>query len=363
MERKDPPPPDPSPPPEDDPNETRGKLRIQGVGGSLSVLLQLAILAFGVRHLRNILAKRRQNAAKKTGPGSSPSFATITATALRQLISLAPCPYQLLDVRTREEAKSSPVGFQDVVNIPENELRGALQLPSAAWEHRFGNAKQPDRRKLLFFFSFDIHKQEHAAATAASLGYSRCCVLNGGLKALAKEGQLSPFKWINRDALAVLLSRHAVAMAAGDTSSSPSSSLPSSAPILLDLRRHDERAFFGSIPGSRHVPVDQLPLALESDESVWQKYFRQSKISKGSFIIMQSCTNKRAQWAAQIAHDLGFKKCFVYRQGVFGWRLHPSVLPYASYEELDGPPEPVSFELEKFDRNGGERELQQMGLF
>jgi len=34
-------------------------------------------------------------------------------------------------------------------------------------------------------------------------------------------------------------------------------------PVLIDLRRHDERSLYGSIPGAVHVPVDQWAEALD----------------------------------------------------------------------------------------------------
>lgn len=54
-------------------------------------------------------------------------------------------------------------------------------------------------------------------------------------------------RYINRDALAVLLGL----AGAPNENAAPAA--------VLDLRRYDERALFGSIPGTRHVPGGRCP--------------------------------------------------------------------------------------------------------
>jgi len=73
-------------------------------------------------------------------------------------------------------------------------------------------------------------------------------------------------------------------------------------------------------------------------------------------------TNTRAAWAAQLAQDMGLRRCLVYRQGVYGWRLDQSVQAYKGYKVLDPPPEPEALQLESIDVQRGLRELQALGL-
>jgi hypothetical protein len=73
-------------------------------------------------------------------------------------------------------------------------------------------------------------------------------------------------------------------------------------------------------------------------------------------------TNTRAAWAAQLAQDMGLRRCLVYRQGVYGWRLDQCVQAYKGYKVLDPPPEPEAFQLESIDVQRGLRELQALGL-
>lgn len=77
-----------------------------------------------------------------------------------------------------------------------------------------------------------------------------------------------------------------------------------------------------------------------------------------------SCrTNTRAAWAAQLAQDAGLPRCLVYRQGVHGWRLDPSVKVYRGYKLFDPPPEPEAFVVEETDREAGVAELRALGAF
>lgn len=72
--------------------------------------------------------------------------------------------------------------------------------------------------------------------------------------------------------------------------------------------------------------------------------------------------NNRSAWAAQVAKDAGLPRCFVHRQGVYGWHYDPAVLPYRRYSPLDPPPEPDPFQLEEVDAEAGRLQLAQLGL-
>lgn len=85
-----------------------------------------------------------------------------------------------------------------------------------------------------------------AAAAAASCGFQRTMVLEGGLQALGGGSTQLPqpqadLRFIGRDALAVLLGM------------SPEV-LHVPAVTLVDVRRSDERALYGAIKGAAHIP-------------------------------------------------------------------------------------------------------------
>ena len=52
----------------------------------------------------------------------------------------------------------------------------------------------------------------------------------------------------------------------------------------------------------------------------------------------------------------------VHVQGVYGWRVHPTVLSYASYQRGDPPPEPEPFQPESVDPARAKAELAQLGI-
>ena len=72
-------------------------------------------------------------------------------------------------------------------------------------------------------------------------------------------------------------------------------------------------------------------------------------------------TNTRSGWAAQLAQDAGLQRCLVLRQGVYGWRLDPSVKPYRGYRLQDAPPEAEPFQVEALNVEQGRHELALTG--
>ncbi|KAL2631203.1 hypothetical protein R1flu_015889 [Riccia fluitans] len=341
-----------------------GRLRIANVGGSLTVLLQIALVAWGVRQLRSVLAKRRQRAEavqKATElpyrAVDPPGFSMLSPIAVKKMIQLDPVPHILVDVRFPSAVTDAPSPFEMAINIPEGELKAALQLSEAEWEERFPSTKKPERSDIIVFLSTKGRRAQRAANVAADLGYSGCCVLNGGLEAYEENVRSSedqPLKFLSRDAVALLVHKN-------DRCGEVSEAAPPSV-YLIDVRRHDERALYGHIKGSQHVPVEEMPKALSMDSGAWEKTYHFPKFDKEDTVIFQCRTCRRAAWAAQLAHDVGMERCFVYKEGVYGWRFDPSVLPYDSYEIGDAPPKPIDFEVEKVDPEAGRGELQRLGL-
>ena len=64
--------------------------------------------------------------------------------------------------------------------------------------------------------------------------------------------------------------------------------------------------------------ADQLPSALLMTEERWQRHYNFPKPGPYEPVVMQCRTNRRAAWAAQLAHDAGLQNCYVYRQASTG---------------------------------------------
>lgn len=163
----------------------RGRLRVHNVGGSLTVLLQIALLAWGVRQLRSVLAKRRHKQPPRINtvpfrPCDPPLISTLTSLALKKLVDSHCTAHLLIDVRF-PECSNQPSPFKNSVNIPEAEIRTFFQLPEAERASRFPSARSLDRSQLLVFLSTKGRRAQRAAITAAELGYNGCCVLSGGI--------------------------------------------------------------------------------------------------------------------------------------------------------------------------------------
>ena len=73
-------------------------------------------------------------------------------------------------------------------------------------------------------------------------------------------------------------------------------------------------------------------------------------------------TNTQSAWAAQLAKDAGLQRCLVFREGVYAWRLDPSVQPYREYRLFDPPPEPEPFQVEALSVEVGQQDLAALGI-
>lgn len=87
-------------------------------------------------------------------------------------------------------------------------------------------------------------------------------------------------------------------------------------PAVLNLLAYERLMALGrtSGTGSVHVPVDQLAAALQLSPSQWEAAYHCHKPDPEDYLILQSRTNGRAAWAAQIAYDHGYRRCLVHRQ-------------------------------------------------
>lgn len=209
---------------------------------------------------------------------------------------------------------------------------------------------------MIVFLSNRGKRAQRVAAAAADLGYNGCCVLKGGTHALRASfsADAGGLHYMSRDAVALLL-QNKEAM-------TDEKNVRANTPWLIDLRRHDERALYGHIKGSLHIRVEEWPKALAKDLAAYEKQYHKPKFGTDDIIILHCRSSRRASWAAYLAQDAGFKRCFVYKEGAYGWRLDPTVLPYDSYELGDVPPEPVQFDLERVNFEDAQSELKHLGL-
>jgi hypothetical protein len=115
----------------------------------------------------------------------------------------------------------------------------------AAWREAFQGVPFPKPHFMLVFVGDTEAEELRAAAAAASCGFQRSLVLAGGLQVLVAGGAQpqADLRFINRDALAVLAGMCADA---GVVHAPPAT--------LIDVRRSDERALYGSIKGAAHIP-------------------------------------------------------------------------------------------------------------
>lgn len=327
----------------------------QQVGGSLTTAAALTLLAWSVRFLRKkynrggipYLTEQSQRSQGRF-------FCTLSPAALRMLVETDPIPHLLIDVRTAEAIKDSPLPRElnlTALQIALDEIEAVLAGGSSSWPARLREKAAPPSRDYLLVFVGEGEEQPRAAAAAASSkGFNRTAILEGGLEAFSSSVlSQANLEYINRDAVAYLLGL------LEEGAREPKA-------LVIDLRRHDERSMYGKIPGTVHVPTDEIPSALRMSSRQWRDTYHCDKPAQGDPVVMQCRTNRRASWAAQIAQDAGFKKCFVYKQGVYGWKLSPAVKSYRSYEKWDPPPEPEPFQVEQADSHEARAELSRLGL-
>ena len=217
------------------------------------------------------------------------------------------------------------------------------------------------------------------ASIAANMGFMRCALLDGGLEALGGGGasRAPRFTFISRCAHThSLLFACVFAVRAADTPparrrqavalllrGADGGCVPGAGgPVLVDVRRCDERTLYGAIPGSVHLPVEQLPRALAMSTEEWGRTFRFPKPHPSDTLVLHSRRDARARWAAQLAADAGLERCLVLRDGAAGWRFDAAVLPYEPYAEGRPPPEPQRAALEEPDLSDAEEELYGLSL-
>ena len=206
------------------------------------------------------------------------------------------------------------------------------------------------------FVSTHGHSASQAAAVAVQLGFTRCAVIEGGLAAAAPlapplgadASDRSAIEARTRDDAEDDVDGIRPIDANGDATHSPSAS-PSSpggavpeddsisrdalatlveygaargAPLVtvIDVRRYDERALYGSIQGSVHLPAEALPRALLCAPEEWARAFHFRKPGAEDLVVVYGRGNARAAYAKRVFGDAGMHRVLVLAGGVCGWR-------------------------------------------
>lgn len=339
-------------------------MHVTNVGGSLTTAVCLSLIAWSVRVLRS--AKHRDRARQRTTANVTPTvklnkqtYGVLSAKAFWMLVQTNPVPYVLLDVRPASKEDGGAVSKLserlNVTHILPEELANLLRNRSMLWAKKFPNVPVPSLKTTLIFVSTHGHSSSHAAALATSLGFTRCSVVDGGLAAAvplahfeendaispAKEGSMS------LDAVSLLM----------ETVRDDGNLLGL---VILDIRRFDERALYGTLEGSTHVPVDQLPKALGMTEEEWVRMFRFHKPTADNLILLHSRSASAAAWAKQLLSDSGLHNCHSYVDGAYPGP-DGNVQSYDAYNEGEAPPEPVPVG-QVFNRMNAERELLDLRI-
>ncbi|KAK9843460.1 hypothetical protein WJX81_004052 [Elliptochloris bilobata] len=321
---------------------------ITNVGGSITSAVALTLLAWAVRFIRSRAERQRKRQLQRrvTDRSSGKYSCGLSPAALRMLVETNPVPHYVVDVRAAKAAEQAPLpgDLQTALRLPAGEVGSVLASRGAAWPARFPDSPAPARDWLLVFLADAEQEARGAAAEAAAAGFERGLFLEGGLPAYGHAAHAqADLRYIGRDALAVLLGL------AGDGAPR------CEAACVLDVRRSDERALYGSIPGTVHVPADQLPAALQLAPGEWEAAYRCAKPTQDTWLVLHGRTGQRAAWAAQIAIDAGYARALVFRPGVYGWRAHPAVRAYRAYKRGEAPPEPEAVLTEPITAAGEPR--------
>ena len=309
-------------------------MHITNIGGSLTTAVCLSLIAWSIRVLRaqKLAEQKSQNGGARRAPfreGTLPSirtsrraYARLSPTAFWLLVEARSIRPILVDVRAAKELEESledDISKRlDLLRIPVEELGHVLRAKNTEWKARTGQPA-PTLRATIVFVSTHGHSAAQAANIAMSLGFQRCAVIEGGLAAaaplappsdpstptgladaiLGSDGTPSgntpgasgasvgfrsspwsppsttpPGEILSRDAL-LLLREYGAAQGAALVT-------------LIDVRRHDERALYGAIRGSVHLPAEQIPRALLMTPEDWLRAFHFRKPGADEVVVVYS---------------------------------------------------------------------------
>jgi len=217
---------------------------VSNAGGSLTSAVLLTLLAWGVRWIRGELIRRKkEEAAQRQEQGSPGRFhSTLSPAALRMLVETGAQPHIIFDVRRTDDTQPLPSELRGALRLPSDAVSQGLASPSA-WAELFQGVSYPEPHFMLVFVGSTAEQQFSAAVAAASCGYQRTMTLEGALTDFASGAATQRhLRFISRDAVAALLN-------------APQGIFPRS--FVIDVRRSDERALYGSIKGTVHIPGER----------------------------------------------------------------------------------------------------------
>lgn len=374
--------------------------------------------------------KSREDKGVARGDGSLPSiragrraYARLSPSAFWLLVESRSIRPVLVDVR---ESPMEEDGVEDelsgrlrMARVPAGELARALRSRQTHWLERTG-FEPPTKRSTIVFVSTHGHSASQAAAIAVQLGFTRCAVIEGGLAAAAPlapplvsrggddfletasllgaesprerrrhlpaDGETtetnatdasSSFGTDKNKAASSPLSPSASprAIPEGETIGRDALALlgeygaAQGAPLVtvIDVRRYDERALYGSIRGSVHLPAETLPRALLCTPEEWARTFHFRKPGVDEVVVVYGRRNERAAYAKRVFGDAGMHRVLVLADGVCGWRNGggegEDARAYDAYAEGEAPPEPWPPEPPTpVDRRAAEAELMHKNV-
>ena len=374
--------------------------------------------------------KSREDKGVARGDGSLPSiragrraYARLSPSAFWLLVESRSIRPVLVDVR---ESPMEEDGVEDelsgrlrMARVPAGELARALRSRQTHWLERTG-FEPPTKRSTIVFVSTHGHSASQAAAIAVQLGFTRCAVIEGGLAAAAPlapplvsrggddfletasllgaesprerrrhlpaDGETtetnatdasSSFGTDKNKAASSPLSPSASprAIPEGETIGRDALALlgeygaAQGAPLVtvIDVRRYDERALYGSIRGSVHLPAETLPRALLCTPEEWARTFHFRKPGADEVVVVYGRRNERAAYAKRVFGDAGMHRVLVLADGVCGWRNGggegEDARAYDAYAEGEAPPEPWPPEPPTpVDRRAAEAELMHKNV-
>ena len=374
--------------------------------------------------------KSREDKGVARGDGSLPSiragrraYARLSPSAFWLLVESRSIRPVLVDVR---ESPMEEDGVEDelsgrlrMARVPAGELARALRSRQTHWLERTG-FEPPTKRSTIVFVSTHGHSASQAAAIAVQLGFTRCAVIEGGLAAAAPlapplvsrggddfletasllgaesprerrrhlpaDGETtetnatdasSSFGTDKNKAASSPLSPSASprAIPEGETIGRDALALlgeygaAQGAPLVtvIDVRRYDERALYGSIRGSVHLPAEALPRALLCTPEEWARTFHFRKPGADEVVVVYGRRNERAAYAKRVFGDAGMHRVLVLADGVCGWRNGggggEDARAYDAYAEGEAPPEPWPPEPPTpVDRRAAEAELMHKNV-
>ena len=345
-------------------------MHITNIGGSLTTAVCLSLIAWSIRVLRaQKLAeqKSRENKGGARGDGSLPSiragrgaYARLSPSAFWLLVESRSVRPVLVDVRESPEEDAPDLelsGRLRMARVPAGELARALRSRQTHWLERTG-FEPPTKRSSIVFVSTHGHSASQAAAVAVQLGFTRCAVIEGGLAAAAPLAPPLGADASDRSAIEARTrddaedgvdgirpidandeNRRVASPSASP--SSPGGAVPEDdaisrdalatlveygaargAPLVtvIDVRRYDERALYGSIRGSVHLPAEALPRALLCAPEEWARAFHFRKPGAEDLVVVYGRGNARAAYAKRVFGDAGMHRVLVLAGGVCGWR-------------------------------------------